>query len=230
MAKYSENTVPGVNQLAADARIRGNGDSHPRVLFLGNSATLHGPSAEIGWTGDWGMAASRAENDYVHVFMREFRKKFPEASWRIGQLADWERNYWLDEEVLNRFAALREWRADYIFAVFLGANSPEALLSSHDFSLHYEKMLRYFDPDCRARPFVTNMFWENASRDDAVRRAAANAGAILVDINDLGRADEMTALGKYAHSGVAMHPGDLGMYTIAARLLAAAADQIVTAR
>lgn len=144
MAKHSDNTVPGANQLAADACIRVQGDSHSRVLFLGNSVTIHGPSAEIGWTGDWGMAASCAENDYVHVFMREFRNKFPAASWRIGQLVDWERNYWLDDEILDGFSALRRWQADYIFAVFLGANSPEALLNSHDFSVHYEKNASVF--------------------------------------------------------------------------------------
>ncbi len=28
-----------------------------RILFLGNSLTLHGPKPEIQWTGNWGMAA-----------------------------------------------------------------------------------------------------------------------------------------------------------------------------
>ena len=31
-----------------------------RVLFLGNSITLHAPAPNIGWTGNWGMAATRA--------------------------------------------------------------------------------------------------------------------------------------------------------------------------
>ncbi len=224
MANLRDNTVPGISQLSADARIRGAGDSYPRVLFLGNSVTLHGPKADIGWSGDWGMAASSAENDYVHVFMLKFRKKFPEASWRIAQLADWERSYWKDEEILDDFSSLRKWRPDYICAVFLGANTPDASLTEHDFGTHYEKMLRYFDPDGSARLIVTNMFWESAPRDEAVRRAAANTGAALVDINDLGRTDEMMALNEYEHRGVAMHPGDLGMRTIAARLFAAISD------
>src|SRR6478736_813612 len=41
--------------------------SFHRILFLGNSITLHGPSPSIGWTGNWGMAASTESRDYAHV-------------------------------------------------------------------------------------------------------------------------------------------------------------------
>lgn len=39
--------------------------------------------------------------------------------------------------------------------------------------------------------------------------------AILVDLNVLGQQDEMMALDKFEHKGVAMHPGDQGMEAIA---------------
>ena len=40
-----------------------------RVLFIGNSITLHGKAPELGWHGDWGMAASAKENDYVQIYV-----------------------------------------------------------------------------------------------------------------------------------------------------------------
>jgi len=65
-----------------------------RVLFLGNSITLHGPAPAIGWTGNWGMAASEADKDYVHLIAQGLRKKdgtLPAIL--VKNLAGFERQY-----------------------------------------------------------------------------------------------------------------------------------------
>lgn len=221
MFKESENTVPSVNQLPADGRIRGDGDGSPRILFLGNSVTLHGPAPALGWYGDWGMAASSEEKDYVHVCMQHIREKMPNAAWRLGQLADWERGFWKDEEVLGDFQYLRDWNPDVIFCVFLGANTLGDALREHDFEKHYRRMLQYFNPNGTAKLAVTDMFWANEEKDKVVRAAVEKENAVLVHIGDLGETDEMMALHEYEHRGVAGHPGDKGMAEIANRLLTA---------
>ena len=70
-SQMKKNTVSSENQLKDSESIRfinpeGKGE---RILFAGNSITLHDPKADIGWNGEWGMAASAKGNDYVHLIM-----------------------------------------------------------------------------------------------------------------------------------------------------------------
>src|SRR3546814_6558765 len=46
-----------------------------RLLFLGNSITVHAPAAKLQWSGNWGMAATNEKYDYVHLISREITEK-----------------------------------------------------------------------------------------------------------------------------------------------------------
>ena len=69
-ADFQENPVPAIGQNAKDKTAFDPAKKGPRVLFVGNSITLHGPSPKIGWTNNWGMAATARDKDYVHLLQK----------------------------------------------------------------------------------------------------------------------------------------------------------------
>ena len=62
---------------------------------------------------------------------------------------------------------------------------------------------------------LTNCFWKHPIVDTCIHKYVEEFNATLVDLNRLGEQDEMMALDKFEHKGVAMHPGDKGMEAIA---------------
>ena len=73
-----KNSVRADNQLDSDRYVSIISNSANRkVLFVGNSITKHAPAPTIGWYGDWGMAASKKENDYVHLIMKKLDEDKP---------------------------------------------------------------------------------------------------------------------------------------------------------
>jgi len=54
--------------VAATVSVKAENDTTiRRVLILGNSITIYSPAPQIGWYGDWGMAAGSKDKDFVHI-------------------------------------------------------------------------------------------------------------------------------------------------------------------
>lgn len=62
------------------------------VLCLGNSITRHEYAESVEWYSDWGMAASKAENDYCHVLESLLNEKYPGSTVTPLNIAAWERS------------------------------------------------------------------------------------------------------------------------------------------
>ena len=111
-----------------------------RILFVGNSITWHKPAPSIGWHGDWGMAASSLDKDYVHVLVSLLEQKHGRVDYCVAQLSAWERAY-TDLSLLEPLSAVRDFAPDVI-VIRLTENMPEG--SAPASRPYFEEMIRYF--------------------------------------------------------------------------------------
>jgi len=220
--EIEKNTVEAVRQLQGAGPvffIPGGKSPELKVLFAGNSITLHGPKADIGWSGLHGMAASKPEKDYVHLCMQKIRREYADVNFAIAQVSEWEQNYKNGAEILPLYAAARDFRADLIILRAV-ENCPVKDYDAECFTAAYTELIAYLDPTGKADMVLTTSFWPHPA-DEAIRTIAEKRGYALCELGDLGGDPKMKALGLFEHSGVANHPGDAGMRAIAERILAA---------
>ena len=223
-SKYGAlNTVSAVNQLAEGEYSKVFEDGGDlKILFVGNSITKHGYLAEIGWFGNWGMAASCEEKDFVHLVVGELSKK-TSVDYSIAQLANWERAYWDTDNILPKeYQTAIDFAAD-IVVVRIGENMPE-IEDEKVCKENFEKMIKYFCKNPNAKVVLTNLFWNKAVLNKIIKEVADENNYIFCDISDLEKDEKTMAIGLFEHKGIAVHPGDYGMKCIADRIL----DSIAT--
>lgn len=71
-----------------------------KVVCLGNSITRHGYLPDVEWYSDWGMAASKPENDYCHVLERELQAYNKQTRVHPQNIYPFERNPYCDIDSL----------------------------------------------------------------------------------------------------------------------------------
>ena len=195
-----------------------------RVLFLGNSITKHGPKEDIGWTGNWGMAASSEERDYVHLVtagLSTYAKSPCETM--VQNIAGFERNY-ATYNLKSQLEDAREFQPDLVILA-IGENVPK--LDSDEAKADFESSVltllnglkRASDPVI----IVRSSFWANEAKDGVLRKVCEEVDGIFVSIDELDSDESNFARAErdFSHKGVAAHPGDKGMKAIADAILAA---------
>ena len=219
MDSIKKNTVSAKEQIQNNDYVTyDNKDGEGlRVLFVGNSITKHGVKHEIGWYGDWGMAASSVQNDYAHIIMSHVRQEHPDAAFCICQCAEWERQYKKGSSVLDAYVKARNFNADIIIMRII-ENCPWSDFEKDIFKQEYDKLVTYLNLSGKAKIIITTGFWYHTG-DEVLENYAQEHEYPLVKLGDLGQLDEMKAIGLFEHGGVAVHPGDLGMRTIAKRII-----------
>lgn len=212
------NNVSAQNQLNGNPNITyERNEGGLKVLFVGNSITRHGYKADIGWYGDWGMAASSKDKDYVHRTIAMLEEKYGKIDACITQGAAWERDYFEAEKTLSeRYGEARDFGAELVI-IRIGENMPKG--SAPACKPQFDKMIKFFASRENAKVIVTDSFWRNDDRDGMIREIAEENGYTFCHICDLEEDESNMAIGLFEHKGVARHPSDLGMERIAKKIV-----------
>lgn len=211
MARLEDNTVNSKDQISKKDSVIKKQGTGTKVLFVGNSITLHGVAPHIGWNNHWGMAASALENDYVHLTMEHIKTVDPDASFMIAQIANWEREYWKPEILTENYKEAIDFEADIIIIRVI---ENIKLVPEHDLKNNFEKMIDIFNSHNKAKILITSPFWPDLAKGAVLEEIAKERNLPFVDIT-IGGDDKYTAKGLFEHKGVASHPGDEGMKEIA---------------
>ena len=183
---------------------------YKRILIVGNSITGHGPAPELGWYGDWGMAASKADSDYVHLLSRDLKSRYSASQIKVLYGVPFEKNY--KSYDFNQLSESVLFKPDLII-MRIGENIN--LVDGKVFKEKYDQLIKVLRSDTQAKVICTTSFWpgREAQVEDIKAVAAANQYG-LVDIGGFYYDKSYTAAGLFKDAGVANHPSDKGMRAI----------------
>ena len=207
---FDYNPVPAIGQNAQDVKGERNA-GHPRVLILGNSVTRHGPKPSIGWTNDFGMAASSIEKDFVHVLAAAVKREFPAASFALANVAGTvERKFRQGLALEKDFGWMRDWKPDAV-VMFFGANCPQDYDKQADgsFGKAVEALRDFLDNGGKTRFLISEGFYIRPVLDAEKKAVAARHGDVFVPMDDIRSRKDVR--GRFNH------PSDNGMRLIAER-------------
>ncbi|HBI63203.1 MAG TPA: hypothetical protein DDY31_18685 [Lachnospiraceae bacterium] len=189
-------------------------------LAIGNSITKH-PVNEY-WWNECGMAASTAENDFVHIISSKLNAK-PYAY----NFAAWEMTGHDRGEVLSLLDGVL---GDALNLVTIQLSENVSDLSA--FESDFEELIRYVQKGApNAQIIVVGDFWDKGQKDKMKMESCSAAKVDFVSLDGIkGQAKYQCGVGTTVydkegsshiveHAGVAQHPNNEGMRWIAEKIL-----------
>jgi len=182
-----------------------------KVLFIGDSITLNPPRETLGWKGNWGMAASASEKDFVHLFYAKLCAAQPEPKPELvisgrdvavaGRL----------DQTLTNLDRLKAVGADLI-VIQLGENEGEKDFGT--FEELYGRLVIGLKGDQKPIILCTgvwNRHEEPARQDGMIRAVCLRQRSHFVPIAPIPPGCDAGSEGRFTNWGVNWHPGDKGM-------------------
>jgi len=212
-----------------DADLRFTQGAVKKWIALGNSITKHAVNNTF-WWGEWGMAATVKEKDYVHVLNGLFEQDYnTPVAFDAVNIAGWERDFtgFNKESLRSHFSGDED-----VVLIRLGENVPGTEAAYAVYKQELTKLVTFLKGLVPNATFVlTGNFWTNAQKDAIQKTVADENNCIWVRLSQLDKAENKSTVdtkvfgadgqwhtiseGGTSAAGVAMHPGDLGMKNIA---------------
>jgi len=193
------------------------GKKQPKVVvILGNSITVHVPSPSLGWSNNWGMAASTRDSDYVHRLIDSIHTHDPSAIIKIKEIGNFERDY-----QHFKFTTLDSLKNPYLLIMRISENVNAKDAVKNNFVSYYARLVKYLDPQ---KTIITDGFWDNSYFNETISKYANDKDMPYVKLSDLSADSTNAAYGKFTNLGVQQHPSDKGMRMINNRIWAVIKD------
>lgn len=195
-----------------------------KVLILGNSITWHPPGPDLNWFGNWGMAATAADKDFLSLLTKKIKENNEQNEILGRNVYPFERNY--ETIKLTEFEDLKTFKADIIIIRF-GENISETERAANpQLQVAVKAFVDYLADGRPVKVILTTPFWTNLGVNQNFLALSEKNKWPLIPLNDLGLANENMALERFENVSVGRHPGDLGMERIATRIWTVLANEL----
>lgn len=216
--EFIKNNVEANDQVSAFYYLEGDKNAELKVMFIGNSITIHEPKPEIGWHRCCGMAASNLEHDYVHLVYKYLLTKHKSVSVCVFNGGRWELDYTNTDKANSIIYQIKDYNPDIVI-IRIGENfNKEYLSEGKDPYLAFDYLIKAAK-EATDNVIVTSLFWEYEYLDSQIEKAAKDNKAKYVYLTDLSKDKTNEAIGQFEHQGICLHPNDRGMREIANRII-----------
>ncbi|WP_158857461.1 SGNH/GDSL hydrolase family protein [Lunatibacter salilacus] len=178
------------------------------VLIVGNSILQHAPAPNIGWYGDWGMAASAPEKDFYRIYSKLLTDsgKYTSVEVDAKNIGHWEVDFTYD---LNQYVDISSKSYD-VFIVRLGEN----VGNTDEYYSALTDMINHFKHS-ETKVIITGMVWEHLVKESIQQQVADDNDYLFVPTTDFHHNLSYFSFDLFENREVAGHPSDLGMQNIA---------------
>lgn len=181
--------------------------SSREILIVGNELTKCAPVTEMGWSGNWGMAASSETNDFALRLIALIRNKMPQAVLRLDNIMYEDTMTGWDHLIPNKAA---------VIIIQIGDNWRGGVPAA-EYGEAYRQMLEELRDGDKTKLLICLGPWHNKAIEPVIAAAAKAAGACYISLAPIAKisANRADAGGAKLNPETALYPGDTGMRAIA---------------